>query len=148
MSKLKLTKRVLYKEAKPVSFDYPVQLTKLRKQLTSIMLMKDGIGLAAPQVGVSKQVFVMRKLDVNKTPSIVGVFNPDILEYDKDVIPFIEGCLSFPVKSLEVNRPASILATWKDETGKEYEEELHGMNARIFQHEFDHLYGVTFEERV
>ena len=97
-NKLKLTKRVLYKEAKPVVFDKPMQLQKLAVGMMGFMVENKGIGLAAPQVGISKRLFVMYSADWQDR--FKYFFNPSVLEYSKETNIDTEGCLSFPGEHL------------------------------------------------
>ena len=146
-SKLKLTKRVLHKEAKPVVFDKPFQLQKLAVSMIGFMVENNGIGLAAPQVGISKRLFVMKSDDFQDT--FKYFFNPSVLESSKETNIDIEGCLSFPGKFLEVERPNWIKIEYYDYLGNKFaDEELSGYTARCFLHELDHLDGITFNERV
>ena len=146
-SKLKLTKRVLHKEAKPVVFDKPFQLQKLAVRMIEFMAQNNGIGLAAPQIGVSKRLFVMASDDFED--KFKYFFNPSILESSKETNIDIEGCLSFPGKFLEVERPNWIKIEYHDYLGNKFtDEELSGYTARCYLHELDHLNGITFNERV
>jgi peptide deformylase len=99
--------------------------------------------VAAPQVGLKHRVFVMGLGD-----EIVAFFNPQILEQSEKDVDMDEGCLSYPYLFLKVKRPESIVVKWQDYTGKEHTAKFDGMTARIFQHEFDHLNGISFTERV
>jgi len=145
-SKLKLTKRVLHKEAKPVVFDKPFQLQKLAVRMIEFMAQSNGIGLAAPQVGISKRLFVMSSDDWKD--KFRYFFNPSVLENSKETNIDIEGCLSFPGKFLEVERSNSVKISYHDYLGTEFRDELFGYTARCFLHELDHLDGITFNERV
>jgi peptide deformylase len=146
-SKLKLTKRVLHKEATPYVFDKPFQLQKLAVSMIGFMVDNNGIGLAAPQVGISKRLFVMKSDDFQDT--FKYFFNPSVLESSKETNIDIEGCLSFPGKFLEVERPNWIKIEYYDYLGNKFaDEELSGYTARCFLHELDHLDGITFNERV
>ena len=145
--KLKLTKRVLHKKATPYVFDKPFQLQKLAVSMIGFMVDNNGIGLAAPQVGISKRLFVMKSDDFQDT--FKYFFNPSVLESSKETNIDIEGCLSFPGKFLEVERPNWIKIEYYDYLGNKFaDEELSGYTARCFLHELDHLDGITFNERV
>ena len=146
-NKLKLTKSGLYKEAKPVVFDKPMQLQKLAVGMMGFMVENKGIGLAAPQVGISKRLFVMYSADWQDR--FKYFFNPSVLEYSKETNIDTEGCLSFPGEHLEIERSNCIKIEYYDYLGNKWsDEELSGYTARCFLHELDHLDGVTFNERV
>ncbi|SHE93595.1 peptide deformylase [Marinitoga hydrogenitolerans DSM 16785] len=111
--------------------------------MTEVMYKEDGVGLAAPQVGISKKFFIM---DDGK--NLRKVINPEILEFLGDEVIFEEGCLSIPGIFLNVKRPEGIRVKYTNENGEEIEEELHEYTARIFQHEYDHLGGTLFIDKV
>lgn len=116
--------------------------TELVKSMTRIMFQNDGIGLAAPQVGILKKMFIMGNKD-----KLFVCINPEIITgegTEKD----IEGCLSFPKLWLKVNRYKTIHVKYQVVTGDIVEESLTGIMARVFQHEFDHLNGVCFDTKV
>ena len=102
--------------------------------------------MSASQCGVVERVFVMYS-DV-KENKIMACFNPQILEYSEDKILMDEGCLTYPGLWLKVNRPTSIKAEWEDSKGTKGEYALAGLESRIFQHEYDHMEGTNFTERV
>ena len=115
---------------------------ELVKQMTKIMFENNGIGLAAPQVGVLKRLFIMGNSD-----KLFVIINPEILSgigEEKDT----EGCLSFPNLWLKVNRYKTIKVRYQIITGETVEEEMSGLMARVFQHEYDHLTGTCFDTRV
>lgn len=139
---MKLTRRVLHKAAKAVDFTYPWQNERMAHDLLEFMIGQNGIGLAAPQVGISQRVFVM-KIGLRTW----ACFNPKILKMGKDTIEFEEGCLSFPGESCTINRPDVILVSYQTAQGTEVQEELQGLASRCFQHELDHLDGITMHDR-
>lgn len=103
----------------------------------------DGVGLAAPQVGISQRFFVM---DVGNGP--VAVINPEILEASPETEIAEEGCLSFPEIFVEIERSKRVKVRYQNVRGEFVEEELEGYPARVFQHEFDHLNGVLIIDRI
>ena len=110
-----------------------------------------GIGLAAIQVGVPKRVLVIDlqepESDEEGAPPIkkpMVFINPEILEGSEELSVYNEGCLSVPDQFAEVERPASIRASWMDREGRIHEEQLEGLLATCLQHEMDHLQGVLF----
>lgn len=119
----------------------------LEALLYNMMLKHGGVGLAAPQIGVDAAVFVIRAASPDDPERPLSIFNPRIVEKGPPVI-MEEGCLSFPGVFVAVSRPAWILARFADVHQKYRTARFEGMTARIFLHEFDHLRGVTFKERV
>lgn len=119
--------------------------TKLLKKLTDDMLftmyMCGGVGLAGPQVGYMKRVFVCDWSEDRKHP--VVCINPEVISGLNEFQAEAEACLSFPGVRLPVMRSTRIEARWHDARGKLFEMELDGWAARIFQHEHDHLDGRT-----
>jgi peptide deformylase len=106
-----------------------------------------GIGLAGPQVGFLKSIFVIdtTPLDDYEAGNIEKVYlNPKILNYSDDPVFFNEGCLSFPGIFEDINRPDKVEVRYRDMNFDRKEEVLEGIVARIYQHEYDHLQGVLF----
>lgn len=119
----------------------------LSSDMFETMIQADGIGLAAPQIGISKRIFVVdgTSLEDDEMSSFKKVFiNPIILEEDGDEWEFEEGCLSIPGVRGGVFRKSEILIRYFDENWNEKEESYNGMKARIIQHEYDHLEGKLF----
>ena len=139
---MKLTRRVLYKIARPVDFVYPWKNQRLANNLLEFMIAQNGIGLAAPQVGIGQRVFVM-KIGVRSW----ACFNPQIMESSDDFANFDEGCLSFPGDLCTISRADTIKVGYQTAAGEIIEEELSGLTSRCFQHELDHLDGVTMHTR-
>ncbi|HVL31806.1 MAG TPA: peptide deformylase [Solirubrobacteraceae bacterium] len=110
------------------------------------MLMEDalGIGLAAPQVGVSHRVLVYR---VDPESPVAALVNPQIEWSSRDEEILEEGCLSLPFIHVDVERPVSVLVRARDEHGEELVVEASGLEARVIQHEIDHLDGVLILDR-
>ena len=108
----------------------------------------NGIGLAAPQVGIHKQLLVI-DLDVENptTPPII-LINPEIIEFSASIETYEEGCLSIPGVYLNVIRPSSIKLNFRDEMGRPKKLNTDGLLARCIQHEMDHLNGVLFVDCV
>ena len=127
------------------------EVTPAIKQLVSdmaeTMYAAPGVGLAATQIGVAYQLFVV-DVAAEEEPSDLRVFiNPEILEV-KDRIAWTEGCLSFPGVSEEVERAATVRVRAQDENGKWFELEAEGLLAVAVQHEYDHLQGVLMIDHV
>jgi len=107
------------------------------------MVELGGIGLSANQLGVDKQVFAMGMHDFKKI-----MFNPEIVSISNDEVSIEEGCLSFPGIFMHVKRPSKLTIKYQDHSGEYVEEEYTGMTARVVLHEFDHMNGVLFNEKV
>jgi peptide deformylase len=145
---------VLKKIAAPITAEYP-ELTELIKNMWDTMQNADGVGIAAPQVGLSIRLFVIDTTDVKREkaePTDEGfkqVFiNAQMLEEDGKPWPYEEGCLSIPHIRGDVERPPRIRIAWVDENFDPHEAEFTGINARVIQHEYDHLEGVLFTEKL
>ncbi|HOK82701.1 MAG TPA: peptide deformylase [Pseudothermotoga sp.] len=128
---------VLRKKAKEIEkIDEAVK--SLVKELFDIMYATDGIGLAAPQIGVSLRLFVMD----DGTPR--ALINPVITFKSKETNVAEEGCLSVPEVFENVERSNEVIIKYFDINGDEIEERLTGYSARVAQHEYDHLDGILF----
>ncbi len=139
--------RVLRQPAKRIA-KVDDSIRQLVKDMLQTMYSADGIGLAAPQVGVNKQLIVIDcEPDKPENPPLV-LINPKITRYSSQTCNSDEGCLSIPGVYLEVNRPEAIEVSFKDEQGKPRKLQTAGLLARVIQHEMDHLNGVMFVDRV
>ena len=118
----------------------------LTENLVETMREYKGIGLSASQCAVMERVFVMYS-DI-KEQKIMACYDPHILEYSEKTVLMDEGCLTYPGLWLKVRRPISIKACWEDTKGTKGEYELFGLEARIFQHEYDHMEGLVFIDHV
>ena len=114
------------------------------KRMAVVMEDALGIGLAAPQVGISHRVLVYR---VEPESPVVALVNPKIEWFSKDEEIQEEGCLSLPFVHVDVERPVAVLVTAHDEHGEELVIEAMGLEARVIQHEIDHLDGVLILDR-
>ena len=135
---------ILKQKAENWDFNNHVNAAVIEREMLEIMKASGGIGLAGNQVGLLRRVFVMRTADGRE----FGCFNPWIMFGDNDKIAGNEGCLSFPNLWLKVARHNKITASYLDNTGKQCIIELEGIDSRCFQHELDHLNGITFTEHV
>ena len=139
---------VLREEAKDIDKDYP-NLKELITNMHETMDRADGVGLAAPQVGLPIRVVVVN-LDVlsDDMPEFKGFrrayINPHILETGEEEVSMEEGCLSLPGIHESVKRPTKIHVKYLDEEMSEHDEWVEGYLARVMQHEFDHLDGTMF----
>ena len=117
----------------------------ISKTLIANMLHYDGVGLSANQIGMDVRAFAMiRDIEYN---DIIVCFNPHIVKRYNDNVWCEEGCLSFPDKVINIQRPDRIVVKYEDEDKKNHKIKLDGFAARIFQHEFDHLNGIDFTQR-
>lgn len=128
--------------AKLTSFDK--KLAKLLNNMYETMVEADGVGLAAPQVGVKKQVAVV---EIEEGSGVIELINPEVLEVEGEQTG-VEGCLSFPDLYGEVSRPYRVKVRAQDRKGNFFEIEAEGFLARAIQHEMDHLQGVLFTSKV
>lgn len=135
---------ILKQKAERWDFENHVNAEVIEREMLEIMRELGGIGLAANQVGLLRQVFVMKLQDGRE----MGFFNPHILLGNNDFKHSEEGCLSFPNLWLKIPRHDKITAMYLDNAGKQCIIELEGVDARCFQHELDHLEGVTFTQHV
>ena len=135
---------VLKQRAENWDFKNHINAAVIEREMLAIMNASNGIGLAANQVGLLRRVFVLKLQDGRE----LGCFNPWIMFGDNDKIEDNEGCLSFPNLWLKVKRHNKITAAYLDNTGKDCIIELDGIDSRCFQHELDHLEGITFTEYV
>lgn len=125
-----------------MDFDYPVRNEMLAQEMTALMVREYGIGLSATQVGISRRLFVM---------SVNGqyreCFNPEIIESSETLVDFDEGCLSFPGDHCIIKRPDWVQVEYQTASGQPVQAKLTGLEARCFQHELDHLDGITMWDR-
>ncbi len=134
----------LKKVAKPV-VEVSKELRALADDMLQTMYAAPGIGLAAPQVGVLKRMFVMdciKEEDAKPQPTVL--FNPEITWVSEDMNTYEEGCLSIPEQFGDVERPAQARVRWMDVDGNGQEEQFDGLWATCVQHEIDHLDGKLF----
>lgn len=144
---------VLREEAEDIDKDYP-HLKELIANMWETMYHSDGVGLAAPQIGLPISLIVIDGSPVADTfPECENtkfvLINPEleILE-DEDPVVRNEGCLSLPGLSEPVKRHEHVVLNWLDENFVEHEQEFKGFIARIIQHEFDHLLGTVYTDRI
>ena len=119
-------------------------LPELARQMNEVMLANQGVGLAAPQIGKNIRLFIMRKKESDEFTAYV---NPEITLESKKKVVDEEGCLSIPEVFALVERAQKIRAKYQDLQGKKHTAKLKGFEARVFQHEFDHIEGVLFIDK-
>ncbi|PZO23086.1 MAG: peptide deformylase [Leptolyngbya foveolarum] len=139
--------RVLRQPAKRIA-KVDDSLRELVRQMLQTMYSEDGIGLAAPQVGMNKQLLVVDADPENSAAPPLVLVNPKIVSYSDELVTGQEGCLSIPGVYLDVVRPTAIEVSFKDEAGKPRKLKVDDLVARVIQHEMDHLSGVMFVDRV
>ena len=145
---------VLRKKATPISQDYP-DLKKLVADMFETMRKSDGVGLAAPQVGLAIRLFVVDASPMAEddndtfTKTFIRTFiNPEIIETFGPDVPYNEGCLSIPGLHEDVIRKDGVKIRYYDENFNLKEETLTGSAARVVQHEYDHLDGILFTDKL
>ena len=132
---------VLREKARPVT-EFDRSLRKLAKRMIRVMHDAPGVGLAAPQVGVVQRLLVY---DVDEDPQVL--VNPELDEFADEVVEADEGCLSVPGLTMPIERPVSLRVRAQDVYGDPLEFRAEGFEARVIQHEFDHLEGVLIVDR-
>lgn len=144
---------VLKKEAVDFLPEEKDELKQLIDDMFETMYNADGIGLAAPQIGLSKRIFVIDATplaeDFPELTNFKKVFiNARIIERDGEPVSDQEGCLSIPGISEDVERPTKIKIRYVDVDFNEYEEVYEGWAARVIQHEYDHIQGILFVDHL
>lgn len=150
---------VLRKECKDIDADYP-NLKELIVNMKETMYNASGVGLAAPQIGKAIRLFIidaspfaededLDEADRETLKSFNKVFiNAQILEEEGEEWSFNEGCLSIPDVRQDVLRQPKVTIEYQDEDFKTHTEVLEGLAARVFQHEYDHIEGVLFTDKI
>ena len=123
------------------------------ESMFATMDASDGVGLAAPQVGVSERLFVIDSRPmIDEDSDEQGIrrafFNPELLEESGELVGYEEGCLSIPGIRESVERQSIVRIRYQDARGKSHEETFDGMTARVIQHEYDHIEGILFIDRI
>ena len=142
---------ILKKKAENIATDYP-NLAVLIDNMWQTMYEASGVGLAAPQIGLSIRLFIIdtEQLEKEEDPTLVGfrkVFiNAEKIEEAGSKWSYEEGCLSVPDIRGEVSRQPKLKIRYFDENFVEHIEDFNGMNARVIQHEYDHIDGILFTE--
>ena len=139
--------RVLRQPAKRVA-KVDDEIRALVREMLQTMYSADGIGLAAPQVAVNKQLVVVDIDPENAATPPLVLINPQIIRVSKELATGQEGCLSIPGVYLDVVRPAALEVSYKDENGRPQKLQANDLLARCILHEMDHLTGVLFVDRV
>ncbi len=143
----KLGDKVLRQNSKRI-IKVDESIRNLSREMLQSMYAAKGIGLAAPQIGVNKELLV---IDINFEDSAAEpliLINPEITDFGTTLNSYEEGCLSIPGVYLNVVRPSTIKLKFRDEMGRPRKMKADGLLARCIQHEMDHLKGVLFVDRV
>ena len=119
---------------------------EIERKLINSMEHYRGIGLSANQIGIMERVFVMYS-DVKKRETIT-CFNPEITTYSKTEIIMDEGCITYPGLWLKIKRPDGIEVQYEDKTGETQHLAMFGLECRISLHEYDHMEGMDFTQKV
>jgi len=150
---------VLRKEAKEISKDYP-KLEDVISNMWETMYNAAGVGLAAPQVGLPIRIFMVDTEPFSDDPDfneaeqkeLAGFkqtfINAQIIEETGDEWSFNEGCLSIPNVREDVFRPENVTIEYYDENFKKHTETFNGLIARVIQHEYDHIEGILFTDKI
>ena len=119
---------------------------EIERKLIDSMEHYQGIGLSANQIGIMERVFVMYS-DVKKRETIT-CFNPEVIIYSDTKILMDEGCLTYPGLWLKVKRPDNVEVQYEDKSGEIQHQSMLGLECRIFLHEYDHMEGTDFTQKV
>jgi peptide deformylase len=144
---VKIGTDVLREKSKPAENNEKTKeiIQNLKDTLLSI---PNGAGLAAPQINESLQIFVTRDYKNDIRDNILVFVNPEIIEYSELKVSIPDGCLSIPNVSFMTQRSSFLKVKYFNENFEEVEEELSGFQSVVFQHEYDHLNGILFIDRL
>ena len=137
----------LYKKCRPVT-DFNERLHQLLDDMADTLELENGVGLAAPQVGVLRRAVIVLETNVpeGEDDYLIELINPEIIESDGEQFG-PEGCLSVPGEYGLVRRPMHVKVRAQDRNGETFEVEGTGLTARCFCHEIDHLDGIVFTSK-
>lgn len=143
---------VLRKKASDITQDYP-ELPALIENMFETMYGAHGVGLAAPQIGLSIRLFVIDATSFAEDEPALANFkkvfiNPQIIEEGGDKWAFNEGCLSIPEIREDISRHETVTLSYFDENWVQHEETYSGLAARVIQHEYDHIEGKLFTDKL
>lgn len=155
LSRTELGNPILRKKAKRVPLAYltTAEFTQLERDMVRTMRSVKGVGLAAPQIGVSLRIAVLEMYPSTSRPNIdsrgpLTIINPRVIEYGSRMVADYEGCLSFIPFRGRVSRSQTITVEYVSTEGELIRETVSGLWARIFQHEIDHLDGMVYLDRM
>jgi peptide deformylase len=123
-------------------------LEKFEDDMIKLMLDEKGMGLAANQIGITKRFFAIGHESFDTFQKHAIIWNPQVINFSEEKVIDVEGCLSFKDVFVKVERPKVIEVQYETTQGKTRFAKLDGMESKCFQHELDHLDGITFNKRV
>ena len=125
-----------------------VDLELFEREMIKVMLNEKGMGLAANQIGITKRFFAIGHESFDTFQKHAIIWNPQVINSSIEKVIDVEGCLSFKDVFVKVERPKTIEVQYETTQGKTEFAKLDGMESKCFQHELDHLDGITFNKRV
>ena len=120
----------------------------LIKQMFEVMYEANGVGLAAPQVGIDKRIFILDPGAREEEKKPLAMINPTLVSLEDKKVTYEEGCLSFPEHFAEIDRPNQLIIEYLDENNKKKILRTDGFTSRIIQHELDHINGILFVDHL
>ena len=123
-------------------------IERFESDMLMLMKIQNGIGLAANQIGITKRFFAIGSDSFDTFSKPVIIWNPSIIKQSEEKVADIEGCLSFKGIWLKVERPKTVEVQYETTQGETKTAKLDGMESKCFQHECDHIDGITFNKRV
>lgn len=161
LSLIKAGTPILYKRAKAVTFPLTQEVRTHADNMIATLKDTDGLALAAPQVDIPLRLLVVnipkvapaKRYDFSCDPNhrafpLTILVNPTLTELSKEKVEGWESCLSFPGYRGKVSRHQSLVCNWFDLEGNQHSQRLEGFNARVIQHEYDHLDGIVYVEKI
>ena len=121
---------------------------KFENDMIKLMIAERGMGLAANQIGITKRFFAIGHDSFDTFKKSAIIWNPQVINFSEEKVIDVEGCLSFKDVFVKVERPKQIEVQYETTQGKTRFAKLDGMESKCFQHELDHLDGITFNKRV
>ena len=121
---------------------------KFESDMVKVMLDERGMGLAANQIGITKRFFAIGHESFDTFQKHAIIWNPQVINFSEEKVIDVEGCLSFKDIFVKVERPKVIEVQYETTQGQTKTASLDGMESKCFQHELDHLDGITFNKRV
>jgi peptide deformylase len=144
---LEVPNPLLKQRSEPVEEITP-EIQKTLDDMLETMYQANGVGLAAPQVGILKRMLVIDAAGKDEEPNPVFVVNPEITKKSEELQECEEGCLSVPNQYAKVVRPAAITVEYLNKNGEKVVADLDGFMAVVFQHEIDHLDGILYVDHL
>tara|TARA_B100000575_G_C22843845_1_gene494339 strand:+ start:201 stop:713 length:513 start_codon:yes stop_codon:yes gene_type:complete len=138
---------ILKKECSPIP-QVDDHHRELISEMYNVMYEANGVGLAAPQVGIDMRIFILDSGAREEEKKPLTMINPVLISIEDDLTPYEEGCLSFPEHFAEIDRPDKLTIEYLDEKNKKQILSTDGFTSRIIQHELDHLNGILFVDHL